>query len=229
VTVLSDILDTVLDETGFDQPSSYFGNTSQAARRARAMANASIRDLVNLKHRALIKTEELSLTTAQLYDMPADFHGFITDTMYEDGETWPADFPTSDQAYALLKTSGINSGIFLNVRVIGNQLEVFDPVDGNTLVYTYRSNHPVQATGGGSTKPKYTADTDVWLLDDDLHTLDIIWRWKKLHGMDYQDDLAMYKRYEKNYLARDGGYRSLQMNGSDFNYYPAPQFDPWVD
>ena len=228
MTTLATILDNVLDETGFAKPSSYFGNAAQAAVRARTLANASIRDLLSLKHRTLTKEASIDLTTAILYDLPADFFSFVQNTMYEDGETWPADFPATDQAFAQLKTSGINDGVLVKIRVIGGQLELFDPLNGGELKFTYRSNHPVQATAAGATKELYTADTDVWLLDDRLHALDIIWRWRKLHGMDYQDDLSIYKRYEKNYLARDGGYRSLNMGSGGTTDLVMPQFDPWI-
>jgi len=229
MTTLATILDRVLDETGFSKPSSYFGNTEEAAVRARTLANASIRDLLDIPHRRLIKEGTISMTTATTYALPSDLHSFVQNTFYETGDSQPAHFPTSDQQFALINSSGIGDGIWTNVRVAGGEFEIDEPKNGEDLEFTYRSNHPVQATGGGSTKELYTADTDVWLLDDRLHEYDIIWRWKKLHGMDWQEDFALFKRYKNEYVARDGGYRALNMNSHPSSAVGGPTVDLWAD
>lgn len=225
---LASILDTVLEESGFAKPSSYFGNTAEAAVRARALANASARDLLNIRHRALVKTHTINMTTATTYPLPSDWHEFIADTMFENGDSQPVNFPATDQQFALINSTGIGDGTKVNVRIVGGNFEIDEPKDGEAIEVTYRSSHPIQATGGGATKGAYTADTDEWLLDDRLHTYDIIWRWKKLHGMEYQDDLALYKRYERSYLARDGGYRSLNFNLGSPAGLGGPVADLWV-
>ena len=228
MTTLKDLLDNALDETGFSKPSSYFGNSDEAAVRARTIANASIRDLLRIPHRQLIKEGTISMTTATTYALPSDLYKFIPDSMYETGDSEPVNFPANDQRFALINASGIGDEIFTNVRIAGGNFEIDEPKNGETLEYTYISNHPVQATGGGSTKAKYTADNDVWLLDDDLHILDMIWRWRKLHGMDYQDDIALYKRYENEYRGRDGGARTLNMNSAGTEKIGGPVVDLWV-
>jgi hypothetical protein len=228
MTTLATILDTVIDETGYEAPSSYFGNTDEAAKRGRVLANASAQYLVTLRHRNLIKTGTIDMTTATTYAVPADVLAFVQDTMYEQGDSQPVHFPTTDQQFAVVNASGVGDGVLTNVRIIDGNFEIDEPKNGETLEYTYRSKHPIQATGGGATKAKYTADTDVWLLDDRLHELDIIWRWRKLHGMDYQDDLAMYKRYERSYLGRDGGYRSINFNSQPGDSIGGARTDLWV-
>ena len=212
MSTLKTILDTVLDETGFTKPSSYFSNTAEAAVRARTLANASAQDLLRIPHRALIKEGTISMTTATTYALPADLYSFVSDTMFETGDSEPVNFPATDLRFARINASGTGDGVLTNVRVAGGNFEIDEPKNGEALEYTYISNHAVQATGGGSTKAKYTADTDVWLLDDRLHELDIIWRWKKLHGMEYQDDFALFKRYANEYRARDGGARAINLN-----------------
>jgi hypothetical protein len=228
MTVLSTILDTVLDETGFTKPSSYFGNTDEAAVRARAMANASVSDLLRIPHRRLIKEGTISMTTATTYALPSDLYAFVSDTMYETGDSEPVNFPATDMRFALINASGIGDGIWTNVRIAGGNFEIDEPKNGETLEYTYISNHPIEADGGSPTKAAYTADNDVWLLDDRLHIYDIIWRWKKLHGMDYQDDVALYKRYENEYRARDGGARSINFNQPRHDAIGGPSVDLWV-
>lgn len=228
MTTLKNILDSVLDETGFDKPGAYFGSTEEASIRARALANASVRDLLDIPHRRLVKTHTINMTTATTYPLPTDLHGFIQDTMYESGDSQPAHFPTTDQQFAIIRASGVGDGVLTNIRIIGGNFEIDEPKDGESLEVAYRSNGLIQATGGGSTKAAYTADTDEWLLDDGLHIYDLIWRWRKLHGMDYQDDLDLYKRYLNFYMARDGGYRSINMNHSIFEFVGGARADLWV-
>lgn len=229
MAVLSDILDTVLDETGFAKPSSYFGNSAEAAVRARTLANRSARSLLDLDHRALTKKATISMTTSNVYDLPADFRSFIPDTLYEDDKVWQAHFPMTDQEYGLLESSGANQSYRLQVRIFGGQIQIFEPVDGVDIFFYYNSDHPIEADGGSPTKARYTADNDVWLLDRDLHELDIIWRWKKLHGMEYQDDFAFFQNYKKHYLGRDGSAKALNFNRSYDDAIPQPYNDPWVN
>lgn len=228
MTTIKTILDTVLDETGFDKPSSYFGGSDQASIRGRALANASVRDLLAIPHRRLVKEGTITMTTANTYALPSDLYAFVFDTMYETGDSQPVNFPVRDQRFARINASGVGEGVLTNVRVAGGNFEIDDPKDGETLEFTYRSNTPIQATGGGSLKADYTADTDVWLLDKSLHIYDLIWRWKKLHGMQYQDDLALFKRYEREYRARDGGARSVNFNNPPGDDRGGPVADLWV-
>lgn len=228
MTTIKTILDTVLDETGFSKPASYFGATAESAVRARALANASVADLLRIPHRRLIKEGTISMTTDTTYALPSDLYAFLPDTMYESGDSEPVNFPATDQRFSLINASGIGDGIWTNVRIAGGNFEIDEPKDGETLEYTYISNHPIQATGGGSTKAAYTADTDEWLLDDRLHIYDIIWRWKKLHGMDYEADAMLYRRYENEYRARDGGARSINFNQPRHDAIGGPTVDLWV-
>lgn len=228
MTTLATILDNVLDETGFDKPSSYFGNSEEAAVRARRLANASIAEMLRIDHRELVKEGTISMTTATKYDLPDDLHRFMPNTMYESGQADPVNFPATDMRFAVINSSGIGDGVWTNVRIVDGQFEVDEPEDGETLEYTYLRNTPVQATGGGSLKAAYTADTDEWLLDDRLHELDIIWRWKKLHGMDYQDDFGLYRQYKNSFMARDGGNRVVNINNSGTGV-GGPMTDMWVN
>ena len=228
MTTIKTILDTVLDETGFAKPSSYYGATAEAAVRARALAHASVRDLLRIPHRRLVKEGTISMTTDTTYPLPADLYAFVFDTMYETGDSTPVHFPTKDQRFAEINASGTGEGVLTNVRIVGATFEIDDPKDGEALEFTYRSNTPIQATGGGSLKAAYTADTDEWLLDDGLHIYDLIWRWRKLHGMEYADDLALFKRYENEYRARDGGARPINFGNAPRDQRGGPVADLWA-
>jgi hypothetical protein len=228
VTTIKTILDTVLDETGFSKPSAYFGSTAEAGVRGSALSNASVRDLLRIPHRRLLKEGTISMTTDTTYPLPADLYAFVYDSMFETGDSTPVHFPTTDQRFAQINASGTGEGVLTNVRIVGGNFEIDDPQDGETLEYTYRSNTPIQATGGGALKSAFTADTDEWLLDDGLIIYDLIWRWRKLHGMDYQDDLALYKRYENEYRGRDGGARPINFSHPPSDQRGGAVADLWV-
>jgi hypothetical protein len=54
-------------------------------------------------------------------------------------------------------------------------------------------------------KTEFDADTDVFLLDDRLLRLGIIWQWKQLKGFPYSEDMATYEEALAYLIGNDKG------------------------
>jgi hypothetical protein len=189
------------------------------------LANAAsddIRDLGLTKARA---TATIAMTTATLYDLPADFHSYIPNTAYANARVDGFDLPTDEQTWAFLSASGAGDAVY-RARFIGGQLEILNPVDGVSLTLEYVSAYPWEDSEG-TAKPLATADTDVWRLDDRLMKMAVKWRWKKEKGLeDWQQDAALYQRYVNTLRGRQGA-KALLFGEPGF-FDPAPYTNLWV-
>lgn len=68
----------------------------------------------------------------------------------------------------------------------------------------------------GSAKFAFDRDDDSFVLDDRLLTLALIWRWKAMKGMDYQEDIRNYDIALSQAMARDGGSRVIRSGSTRF-------------
>ena len=64
-----------------------------------------------------------------------------------------------------------------------------------------------QIVSGG--KSAFTADTDVFRLDERLLKLAVIWRWRALKRLEYAEDMQNFEIALSQEIARDKGARSL--------------------
>ena len=180
--------------------------------------------------RALIteKTFTTTAAAAQTASVAADFDRMIPDTIFNrttrrrvvgpiDPETWQnvqASLTTfTDQAY--------------RIRGSGTASLLITPTPSNTtdtIAYEYVSGYWAQATGGGATKGAFDADTDVSRLDEHMHELDIVWRFKAEKGLDYSEEMRAFETYVTTAIMNDGGRPRGSLNASIPDRLPrAPQ------
>jgi hypothetical protein len=73
-----------------------------------------------------------------------------------------------------------------------------------TRVFEYVSNAWVWASASAEYKTEFEADTDKTVFDDILFELGMTWRLKKMWGLDFTDDFALYERQLAISYASDG-------------------------
>lgn len=229
---LSEILDTVLLESGMPTETSYADNDDDSVKRLVNIANRSLQKLARHPWQALRKTWTQTLTEATEYPLPDDWRAFVPDTMFTENHLWPVNFPTDEGQWAYLQASGTGAGPRVQCRILQGQLHVYQPVSGETLRVEYISKYPV--LNGTTYKEKFTADDDTCLLDDDLVSWDILWRYKKLMGHnDWQADLAECKALQIRLWGQDEGSQTIRPGyemGDTTPYYnlwrPFPNSNP---
>jgi hypothetical protein len=129
-------------------------------------------------------------------DLPSDFQRLL-----KKARMWPSAMPNSPlswirdtDAWTGYEVSGFTPpfGIW---TIIGDQLHVKPVIgDGETVKFAYLSRSfviGVDATPEDTTK--FTADADVFLLDNDVLRLGMIWQWKANKGQAYAEDMANYE------------------------------------
>lgn len=224
---LKAILNAANDECGFSKPNTYFGSTNDEAAQIVALANRSARVLSKHSWQALRSAHEITMTSAETYPLPDDYRQMIHDTQWVNGRADKPSFPASNEAWAYEVTRGIG-GIRYKMRIEGDQFAILHPVAGQVVRFEYISNNPVLAYGGSTSKPRFTADSDTWRLDDDLLIMDIVWRFKKLKGLeDWQVDLEALKVYERTLQGTDQGASTIHTVGGN-EWTGEPVADLWV-
>lgn len=86
------------------------------------------------------------------------------------------------------------------------------PADTDTFTYTFISKNWIRPQGAvdyTNDIAAWAANTDASLLDESLHELDLIWRYKQAKGLDYAEDMATFEREKEKAMARDRGPREI--------------------
>jgi hypothetical protein len=152
---------------------------------------------------------------------PAGFKHVIKDTFYDRTQRLPVFGPKSPQEWQLLKAVPM-TGPFLQYRIQGGNL-LLNPVPpaGHSLYFEYASNYSIQS-GNDTTifKRYFSADNDIFLLDQSLLLSGLSWRWKKEKGFAYAEDFRTYETLVVDLLGVDGTKKTLSMDGGSQGFAP---------
>lgn len=205
-------LNQVMAESGFVIPDSYIGNTAQDVAQLVALAQAAAVEIVEGEWQTLKKNFSQVLTSATSYPLPSDFLGFTPGTMYQNGRWDPVDIPTTPATWALLKSISGQSNLPIRVRILDNKFVTQFPTVGATIQAEYISNCPITDSSGVTPKTIFTADTDLWILDDRLFQIECKWRFKREKGLEWQTDLQDAANRRATVRSRDEGNSTIIPN-----------------
>lgn len=100
-----------------------------------------------------------------------------------------------------------NTDMVLNAWTIyGGQLHIKPAPETDELVkFFYVSNLIIAPSVGTAYKATFTADTDLFRLDETLLKLGIIWQWRANKGFPYAEDMTNYEELKERLIVRDKG------------------------
>jgi hypothetical protein len=243
---LKQLLDQVNDEAGFEKPTSYVGSDDPNIAQLVAIANRSAINLRDMRLQKLVRVATIPLTggqpvtysdMVQSYPLPADFAALVPDTTYQIGRIDQADFPTTPELWNYMISRSGPAGLRVRCRIENNRLFVFSPEEGETIQFEYFSRYVIQGPST-STDPisstasvnrdQFLTDNDVWLLDDPLFELDVLWRYKRAKGIgDWESDRQDFTRYATDLKGTDAGARTISWAPCD-PYPNQPYTHLWV-
>lgn len=209
------------DAVGLTRSTTVVGNTTDQTRQLLALANREGKDLARRATWQAL-TKEFTHTTTAAEDQGAvttvigsDFDFLINSTPWDRSQMRPIGGSVSPQVWQQFKAENI-TGPYVEYRIRGNRvLTIPTPAAGHTLAGEYYSKNWC-ASSGGTGQAAWAADTDVGVLDEELMTLGLIWRWLQFKGLAYAEHFSTYERQVNDALARDGGKRPISMNGRRF-------------
>jgi hypothetical protein len=161
------------------------------------------------------------------YPGPADFDRYINQTWWDRTNRWALMGPDSPQVDQWHRSGIVTIGPRRHFRQIGyegltqatgsvNNYRIWPPPGATdtpiNLVYEYISvNCVLSATL--VPQPKFQADTDFPVLDENMMILGAKWRMWQIKGFDYSSMQAEYVDYVDRKYANDGGAKTLSLPG----------------
>ena len=210
MTLLSIVQDAA-DEAGWDQPATVVGNTD--ADQFLRLLNREGEALSKWQWEILVKEDTFTLATAdQDYALASDFRYLIPTTIWN-RDNKRAILWLNSQMWQFFKGWTTVNGLNLRARLRNGEMEFEQTItssdNGKTIAYEYVSKNWT-ADSGSTAQQKFAADSDTSVLDEELLTLGLVWRFKKAKGMDWQGDFQDYRQEVLSAKARDGGSRILR-------------------
>jgi len=216
------------DRIGLPQPSQVIGSSDTQVRQLLGLAQQEGKELARRGRWQVLVTEKTFTATAteeQASTIPSDFDYMVEGSFWNRTQGRQVIGPLTSHRWQMLKT-GLISNVWDAFRIRGDALLMNPtPTAGDSMAYEYISKN--WCTDAGETTPaaKWTSDDDIGLLDEELMTLGLIWRWMRAKGFDYGEAQRTYETEVEKQLGRDGGQSLLNLNGDAGAYGP---YDPLV-
>lgn len=219
---LLQIIQDAADTIGIPRPTAVISSPDLQVRRLLAAAQ---REGLSLQRRFYWQAtaREATWTTTATEDQglletlaPA-YDGFIDETQWNRTQQQRLFGPLSPQQWQARKASvNIGPSHFLYLR---NKHLYVNPVPpaGETWAFEYWSKYFCQSNGG-TDQSRWAADNDIGILDEELMTKGVIWRFKQSNGLDYAEDFNAYEADVALLMSRDGGAHRIDMGD------PAPDW-----
>lgn len=222
-TLLS-LMQAVCNEVGIPQPSAVVSSTDQQVRQLLALANREGRERASDDGgwSQLRGEQSITMVSGQAaYDFPTDYNYYQPTTIWNRDQRWPVNGPLTAQEWQTLKSGYINVFPFQRYRIMDGQI-YFDPTpdstyNGQTIKVEYFSKNWCQSALGVS-QSQWLADTDTFLLPDDVMVLGVKWRFLAAKRMDYSEEKAAWQACVDRERARSFGGRTLATNTSDTSW-----------
>lgn len=137
----------------------------------------------------------------------------VNDTIWNQSLRFPVFGPLSPQRWAQQKAM-FYQGPWNQWRLFDDAIHfVPTPPAGQTCTFEYVTKNWV--SGGSDT---FTADIQTALLDEQVMTLGLIWRFRQAKGLDYSADLEKYTRRVADLIARETPKPVLNMDSGGFGW-----------
>lgn len=222
----------VCDRIGLDSPSTVIGNTDDGVRQLKGLANKVVSDIglrgevwpAVRKQATFVTVAAEQQTNAQLSVLCANgFQYIIPDTIYNRTTRVPLFGPRSAQLWQLSAALPY-SGPLYNFRIMNDYIYMQPaPPAGHTIAFEWSTAWLVQAAGGGVFKPRFTVDTDVFLLDENLLLTGLEWHWKQQKGLPYAEDQRLFESMLAQNMGNSGTKAELSLSDQS-----AGQFKPGI-
>lgn len=227
---LLQIISDVCDDVGVDAPISVIGNTDQDIKQLLQLANTEGKLLADSYDWQALETE-FSLTTTGTEDQGAiatllpGYKKLIPNTLWNQNIRYMVAGNTSPQDYQRIKTA-VQTGPYPDFRIRGGRFLLYPiAASGQTIKGEYITKNWVLNVDGVTPYSRWTNDTDTSVLDEDIITLGVRWRWLKAHNFDYAEEFRDYETIKENSKARDGGKLTKNLAGRQYPDGPfIPQF-----
>ena len=219
MTILDALQSAAVRLVGY-RPQTIYSSNEQLELELADLANEVAREIVkSYDWQALTRIHTITGDgSTSAFPKPADYDRMVKAQHVHDGGSWFGNYtrcPDID-TWISLKTGndpGMSPGWWMLLEDKFQFLPA--PPSGAPALFPYLSNYgvrsaPAQNTGVVTPQKKFKSDGDTFVLDEDLITLGVIWRYREQQGMGYAEDMASYEIALSQAQARDKGARVLR-------------------
>lgn len=227
------IIQDAAGRLGLSQPSSVIGSSVQQTKNLLAAAQVEGKSLAKRHAWQILTAEQTFTATAtetQSSAVPTDFDRFVDETFYNRTQKRPVYGPLSAREWQFAK-SVVTAVIIESFRQRGSSTDLLmtpTPTAGDSYAYEYISKNWCESSGG-TNQSAWAADTDTGILDEELMTRGVMWRFLRGNGLDYGEEFRDYEMMVRQAISRDGGKRTLNTGarGSRAPHAPLVQDGSW--
>lgn len=229
MSTLLALIQAACAEIGIPSPSFVVNNADLQVGQLLALANREGREQVAAEGgwSQLRAEQDITLVNGQAaYAFPTDFQSYIPSTIWDRDMRWPVAGPLNAQEWQYIKSGLITGAPWQRFRVMMGQI-YFDPTPstttaGQTVAIEYQSKNFCQSASG-TKQPAWVADTDTFLLPDDVMVLGVKWRYLAAKRLDYSEEKKAWadccdRELARSYVGRTvplgaGGHRNFLGDG----------------
>lgn len=214
------IVQNTCDMLGLSRPAIVISSSDNQVRQLLALSNFGAKQLARENDWAVL-TKEHTFSTANAdadYAFPSDFDRIAFQTAWDRSNYWEVREALPGFLWQWLKSGlVVQPGLRKSYRIKsqGNANQFFidpTPTATESMVYEYFSTNWCQSAGG-TAQSAWAADSDTALLDEELLTADLIYRWRRAQRLAWEDDYQEVQRRLEILKAQDKGASVLSMNG----------------
>jgi hypothetical protein len=220
------IVQTVAPRFGIAPPSIAASSGDQNILQLVAFINEDGQELAARHNWQVLTTESTFATLAaeiqgsMLTLAGADFSRVVNNTMWNRTQRWPVMGPKSPAEWQELKAS-MTTGPWQQYRIRGNSLLFLPtPSAGSSIYFEWITKNWATNAAGSISSTVLAADTDVSRLDERIHALGAIWRFKAAKKLEYSEDFDKYELAVADAMSRDGSKPQLNLGGVGSEYMP---------
>lgn len=222
------LIQETANEIGLPEPTIALASTDVQIKQLVQLLNKEGRALATRYGWQALTRETTFLTTAvesqgtiaSLIGGSHEMRYIINDTIWNRDRIWPVLGPNPPRIWQGYKALSV-TGPVSQYRIRSNEL-LFMPVPtaGETCAFEYVDKMWCTDVTGVTYQKGLVADTDVFLLDDELLQAGLQWRWRAAKKLDYTEDFLIYENLVADAMARDGTKPTLSLSGETTYYDP---------
>lgn len=209
------------------RPSTVVNSTDENAIILLGLAQQEGKALARRHSWQALQTEHTFATVASTasYALPSAFDRILIETVFNRtrrrrmlGDMTPAQWQETQASLVTM----VNPAF----RIRGGRFLISPtPTAVETIAYEYISKNWCQSSAL-TAQSAWAADTDTGILDEELMTLGLVWRFNAKKGLDYAEDMQSYEIEVVQAIMRDGARTRIDTGGYERDRVPHAPITP---